>query len=135
MRLLLSKACEYATQQSNGRNSMLGIFENIVVPHLPIDHPPFYLCVQLEFDPNEADQPLDLTVKLIDEDGRAVMDFNANGTIPRDISGGSTRLFIQFFVPSIRFENPGFYRFDVSANGHAIGEERLPVLIAAQTSP
>jgi hypothetical protein len=135
MRLLLSKACEYAAQQANGRNTMIGIFENIVVPHLPIDHPPFYLCVQLEFDPNEADQPLDLSVRLIDEDGRTVMDFNANGAIPRDETGGSTRLFIQFFVPSIRFEHAGFYRFDVTANGHAIGEERLPVLIAAPSAP
>lgn len=132
MRLLFCKACEYATQQQNGRNSMIGMFENIVVPHLPIDHPPFFLCIQVEFEPSEADDPLDLMVRLIDEDGRTVLDFNANGMVPRDNSGGSTRLFVQFFVPSIRFDRPGFYRFDVMANGHPIGEERLPVLIPAE---
>ncbi len=132
MRLLLSKFCEYATQQANGRHSMVGIFDNIVVPNFPIDHPPFFLCLQMEFDPNEADQEMSVLAVLIDEDGRQMMDVMASGRVPRDPNGGSTRLFIQFFMPPMRFERPGDFRLDVMFNDQKVGEERLPVVQAAQ---
>ena len=85
MRLLLSKFCEYATQQQNGRHSMVGIFDNIIVPEFPIDHPPFFLCIQMEFDPNESEQDMDVLALLIDEDGNDVgEDYDAadNRTYP-----------------------------------------------------
>ncbi len=128
MRLLLCKLCEYATQQQNGRHSMVGIFDNIIAPFFPIDHPPLFLCLQFEFDAAEGGDPMDVTVKLVDDDARPLLDFNANGEVPRDANGGPTRLFMQFAIPVIRFERPGDYRIDVSFNGVHVGEERIPVL-------
>ena len=130
LRLLFSKFCEYATQQHNGRHTMVGMFDNIVVPAFPIDHPPFFLCIQLEFAPNESDKDMELLAVLIDEDGTQMMDIKASGGVPRDPKGGSTRLFIQFLMPPIRFERPGDYRLDVMFNGKKVGEERLPVIRA-----
>jgi hypothetical protein len=135
MRLLLSKFCEYATQQQNGRHSMMGIFDNIVVPTFPIDHPPFYLCIQIEFDPNEADADMRMLAVLIDEDGKEMMDVMASGRVPRDPNGGPTRLFIQFLMPPMRFEKPGDYRLDVLYNDQKVGEERLPVLLPVMPRP
>lgn len=132
MRLLLSKFCEYATQQANGRHTMVGIFDNIVVPDFPIDHPPFFLCIQMEFDPNESDQDMNVYALLIDEDGKELIDVRASGRIPRDPNGGPTRLFIQFLMPPMRFERPGDYRLDVMFNDNKVGEERLPVLAAVR---
>jgi hypothetical protein len=130
MRLLLSKFCEYATQQQNGRHTMLGIFDNIVVPAFPIDHPPFFLCIQMEFDPIESDQDMKVLALLIDEDGKELMDVMASGRVPRDPNGGTTRLFIQFLMPPMRFERAGDYRLDVMFNDVKVGEERLPVISA-----
>ena len=89
MRLLLSKFCEYATQLQNGRHTMVGIFDNIVVPEFPVDHPPFFLCLQFEFDPNEGDQEMTVLAVLIDEDGKQMMDVTAQGKVPRDPRGGT----------------------------------------------
>jgi hypothetical protein len=130
VRLLLSKFCEYATQQHNGRHSMVGIFDNIVVPSFPVDHPPFFLCIQMEFDPIESDQDMTVLALLIDEDGRQLMDVTASGRVPRDPGGGPTRLFIQFLMPPMRFEKAGDYRLDVVFNETKVGEERLPVIDA-----
>lgn len=128
MNLLLCKFCEYSTQLHSGRHSMIGMFENIVLPFFPFEHPPCFLCIQFEFDPDEAETNLDVEAVLIDEDGRSLMNLAASGTVPRDTQGGPTRLFIQFVVPPIRFERPGMYRVDILANGSKMGEERLPVL-------
>lgn len=132
MRLLLCKLCEYATQQQNGRHSMIGIFDNVVAPYFPVDHPPLALCVQLEFDGSEAGLPMDLAVRFLDDDAKTLLDVNASGEIPRDANGGPVRLFMQFQIPAIRFERPGDYRLDVLFNGVVVGEERLPVMLALQ---
>jgi hypothetical protein len=132
MQLLLCKVCEYAFQNQNGRHSMIGLFENIVLPQPGVEHPPFFVCLQLEFDPDEQDKPLNLEVVMIDPDGKRMLDFTAEGRVPRDTAGGITRLFMQFYVPKVRFEVLGDYRFDVMMDGKSIGSERLPVLVAAQ---
>jgi hypothetical protein len=111
---------------------MIGMFDNIVVPNFPVDHPPFFLCLQLEFDPNESDQDMRVLAVLIDEDGHEMMDVMATGKVPRDPNGGPTRLFIQFLMPPMRFERPGAYRLDVIFNDEKAGEERLPVMMAVQ---
>lgn len=132
MKLLLCKLCEYSTQLQNGRHSMVGIFDNIVAPFFPIDHPPVHLCVQMEFEHEEAGGPMDLLVKLVDDDAKSLLDFNASGEIPSDEGGAPVRLFMQFQIPTIRFERPGNYRLDVFFNGSLAGEERVPVLLVQQ---
>jgi len=132
MRILLLKCCEYAVQQQNGRHSMIGIFDNIVAPYLPIDHPAFFLCAQLEFSAEEAGTPLDAKIMLLDPDGRKLLEIEAQGEVPQDANFGPIRVFMQFGIPGTRFEKPGEHRLDVFANGSQIGEERLPVLIATR---
>jgi hypothetical protein len=107
---------------------MIGILENIIVPELGANTPSFFICLQVEFEPDEQDQPLDLTTAMIDPDGRSVLDFNAAGKVPRDAAGGTTRLFIQFHVAKITVTSPGDYRFEVLVGKRKIGEERLPIL-------
>ena len=130
MRLLFCKICEFATQQQSGRHSMIGIFDNIVAPFFPIDHPPFFVCLQFEFDSHEAGEPMDVFIKLMDDDAKPLLDFTASGEVPKDSTGGPTRLFMQFQIPGIRFARPGDYQMEVTYNGARIGEERLPVVLA-----
>lgn len=127
MRVLLAKFCEYATQQANGRHSMVGMFDNIVAPFFPIDHPAFFLCLQLEFDPIEGGQPMNLRAVFMDDDANTAFDFDAQGEVPRDPGGGPTRVFVQFGVPPLRLEREGDYRLDVLFNSAKVAEERIPV--------
>lgn len=132
MNLNFCKLCEYATQQQNGRHSMIGIFDNIVSPVFPVDHPSFFICLQFEFEPAEAGEPMDVLVKLVDDDAKSYLDFTASGEIPRDPTGGPIRMFMQFQIPGMRFERPGNFRLEVMFNGKRCGEERLPVVHAPQ---
>lgn len=127
MRVLYSKFCEYAAQQANGRRTLVGIFDDIRAPELPVDHPPFFLCLELEFDPSEADRPMDLVSVLVDEDGGEVFRIQTMGQVPRAQFAGPSRLQCVFPIPSLRLERAGDYRLDVTFNGVKIGEERLPV--------
>jgi hypothetical protein len=111
---------------------MIGIFDHIAVPSLPIDHPPFFICLQFEFEPSEAGEPMDVFIKLVDDDAKPVVDFTASGEVPRDQGGGPTKLFMQFQLPGIRFERPGDYRLEVLFNGTRVGEDRIPVLVVPQ---
>lgn len=126
--MLLAKACEYATVQQSGRQSIIGMFENIASHDFPFEHPPLFFCIQMEFEPLDQGQPLELKVILIDEDGKGVFEAKAGTEIPREEQLGVSRLYVQFMIPPIRFEKPGQYRFDIYANEEKVGEERLPVL-------
>jgi hypothetical protein len=127
MRVLLSKFCEYACKLENGRHNMIGIFDDVRVPGFPIDHPGFYLCVQLEFERNEAGREMHVETLLLDEDGKEIFKAAMDGTIPQSQGVGAVKMFIQIGVPPIRFERGGDYRLDVLFNGSSVGEERLPI--------
>jgi hypothetical protein len=129
MKVLYSKFCEYATQQMNGRHSMIGIFDNIRVPGFPVDHPPFFICVEIEFDPGEAGKEHFFKFAIIDEDGKEKLAFEGPPTmVPRDPMYGPQKMQITVGVGGVRFEKPGVYRLDITCDEEKIAEERLPVI-------
>lgn len=92
---------------------MIGIFDNIVAPYFPVDHPAMSLCMQLEFEATEASGPLDVNVRFLDDDARSLIDLNASGEVPRDLNGGPVRMFMHFQIPGLKIEHAGNYRLDV----------------------
>lgn len=130
MKLLLAKLCEYACKLENQRHSMLGIFDDIRVPSLPIDHPPFFICVQVEFDVAEAGADWRVEAILVDPDGKQLFRADLNGQVPEPHGGViPVKLFAQINVPQIRLTDAGDYRLDVLLNGRVAGEERVPVFV------
>ncbi len=137
MRVLYCKFCEYTCQLMNGRRTLVGMFDDIRINQVPIDHPAFFLCVEMEFDPSEAGRKMDLLCLLMDEDGRELFRINAQGQVPPSTPHGFSRVQFPFPIPGLRIERPGIYRLDLIYNDAKIGEERLPVLVVAgpQESP
>ncbi len=128
MKVILLKACEYSAPMGNGRQTMVGIFDNIVVPHIPIDHPPFSLCAQVEFDQADSESDHQVFCRLIDPDAQTLFDVALNINHPRDPNGGSTRVFISISVPGLRLEKLGDHRLELKLDGLKMGEETIPVL-------
>jgi hypothetical protein len=129
MRVLYSKLCEYAFQNLNGRHSLIGIFDNVRAPQFPVDHPPFFICVEAEFDPMEAGRERVFSFAMIDEDGKQVLGFTGPPSVPqRDPQFGYVKMQITIGVSGVRFEKPGEYRLDVLCDGVKISEERIPVI-------
>lgn len=128
MKIILLKACEYAAPMGNGRQTMVGIFDNIVVPYMPIDHPPFSLCAQVEFDQADSESDHQVFCRLIDPDALTLFDVSLAIANPRDPNGGSTRVFISISVPGLRLEKLGDHRIEVMVDDQKMGEETIPVL-------
>lgn len=137
MRVLLVKACEYTAPLASGRQCMIGIFDNIVAPFVPIEHPPFCICMQIEFEQSDSDQEHTVTCRLINPDGKILFEFPLNVKNVHDPHGGDTRVFISINVPGLRLDNVGDHRIDVMVNSQKLGEERIPVIVAQgqPTSP
>ncbi len=131
MRLLLSKFCEYACKLENGRHSMIGIFDDIRVPEVPIDHPPFFLCLQLEYEAMETGSDLRLEAVFVDEDGGELFRTSIEGPIPKERGPGTVKVFVQIAIAPMRFERAGTHRLDVFTDDRKIGEERLPILVVS----
>lgn len=128
MKLLLAKLCEYACKLENQRHSMVGIFDDIRVPNLPIDHPPFFVCVQVEFDADESGNDWNLEAVFLDPDGKQQFRADLHGTVPTtDHSAIPVKLFAMIGAPPFRLSQTGDFRLDVLMNGRVIGEERIPV--------
>lgn len=130
MRVLLVKACEYTAPLASGRQCMMGIFDNIVAPFVPIDHPPFCICLQLEFEQADPEQEHHVACRLIDPDGKPLFDFPLNVRNVPDPHGGDTRIFISINVPGLRLDTPGDHRIDILVDGQKLGEEKVPVIVA-----
>lgn len=135
MRVLYLKFCEYACQQANGRRSLIGVFDDIRTNLVPFDHPPFFVCVELEFEPTEGDRPMDLKAILLDEDGKEIFAIQAQGQTPRAPHGEMARVNFAFPIPGVRFQEAGLYRLDLLFNGSKVGEERLPVRVLPSGQP
>ncbi len=130
MKLLLAKLCEYACKLENQRHCMIGIFDNIRLPNLPIDHPAFFICVQIEFDTDEAGTDWVLESVFLDPDGKQLFRAELRGQIPPpDPNAIPVKLFAIIGAPPFRLEQSGDYRLDVLLNGRVIGEERVPVYV------
>jgi hypothetical protein len=128
MKLLLAKLCEYACKLENQRHCMVGIFDDIRVPKVPIDHPAFFVCVQVEFDSDEAGSDWKLEAVFVDPDARQQFRAELLGTVPlHQDSAVPIKLFAMIGAPPFRLLMTGDYRLDVLMDGKVIGEERIPV--------
>lgn len=133
MKLLLAKLCEYACKLENQRHCMVGIFDDIRLPALPIDHPAFFICVQVEFDADEAGTEWNMEAIFLDPDGRQQFKAELRGQVPPvDQNAIPVKLFAIVGAPPFRIESGGDYRLDVLVNGRVIGEERVPVYVVGR---
>jgi hypothetical protein len=132
MKLLLAKLCEYACKLENQRHSMIGIFDDIRVPQIPIDHPAFFICVQVEFESDESGMEWKLEAIFVDPDGRQQFRAELVGSVPlHNDTAVPIKLFAMIGAPPFKLLMTGDFRLDVLVNGKVIGEERIPVHLVA----
>lgn len=134
MKALLLKFCDYACRTEGAKGSIIGIFDTIGGVEFPISQPTFYICVEFEFDPFEADKTAEVLMRLINEDGREIMLVEGEIRVPPAFEGRPINMFEYFRVDGLIFDKPGPYRLDCLYEGDVVAEARL-MLVHGQPPP
>jgi hypothetical protein len=101
------------------------MFNTIGGMEFPLTPIPFFMCVELEFDPLEGGKSAKVLLRLIDEDGKELMGVEGQFVVPQAIGAKPVTLFQSFKVEHLVFPKPGHYRLDIVSDGETLGEARL----------
>jgi hypothetical protein len=108
MTIQVAVLCDAATDY-NGKLNLLGTFDTIYAPQLPVLHAQCSVAVRIAFDRIE-EGPHHLTINFVDEDGRSIL---PSTNVPVDVVFPPDATFISrnFIVniQQLKFDNTGLY--------------------------
>jgi len=111
--------CDYASVSREGKLSTMGIFDTIHVQSLPAMHPLLYLAYEIEMRPAEVGQNFKLGIKLVDADGKVMMQTEAQATAGAvaPLQAGSVLKIPQLLaLGGMPLPRAGRYSFDIFIN-------------------
>ena len=114
MQLLTILAADYANIAEGGKLNVMGIFTIIYAPAFPVVHPSMFLVVKLSPDFPEYGQQRQLTISLVDEDGKLkVAEIAGEIQVPMPIGGHKPEINLTIDLKGLVFPKPGRYQFTV----------------------
>lgn len=119
MTIQVAVICDAATEY-NGKLNLLGTFDTIYAPEIPVYHPQCSVAARIAFDRMEEGPHL-LTIQFVDEDGQAIMratEAPMEVTFPPDATFISRNFIVN--IQQLKFEKTGLYAVDI-----ALDERRL----------
>ena len=133
MEVQIASLCDSAADYG-GKLCVLGAFDTIIVQQFPAIHPFCYVALRIVFrDTDEGKHHL--TLNLINDDGQSV---NPKLELMVDIRMPENQFFasvnIPFMLRDMRFNKPGQYSVDISADGKMIARIPLQVLVMTPRS-
>jgi hypothetical protein len=126
MNIQIAVLCDAATE-SGGKLNLLGAFDAIYAPQLPVEHAQCSIALRMTFNHVEEGAHT-LRLNFVDEDGKFIMPSITHPiqvTVPPD-----THFITQNFVVNIqqlRFERAGLYSIDLALDGRQ--EASIPLLV------
>lgn len=129
MQVFLLKFCEYVVKQENGRHSLIGLFDDIRVAALPVDHPPFFLVAQVSFTNAEVRTELKVEFRLVEPDGTIGMQLESPLRIDQDPDGEGPTLFLSIGIGGMRLQRAGIYQVQMFVDGELRHSEPLAVKV------
>ncbi len=127
MRMLFLLTAEYASLTEDKKLNVMGIFSEINAPLFPARHPSLFLVASLGAELGEYGDKRELTIKLLDPDGREIVSLGQQIQIPK---GGGGRKPTVNAVVNFRdtvFPRPGPYQFVVMVDRDHKGD--LPLYV------
>jgi hypothetical protein len=130
MDVKLAVLADYASISLEGKLNIMGIFDEINAPSLPVILPIFYVVVSYSTRATEFDADKNLEIALQTEDGRVLVRLQQPVHVPRPPRPGARGTVNQVHaLAGLPFENEGSYQFVISVDGHPIGD--IPLRINA----
>ncbi len=125
-RMRLGVLCDHAMVSQDGKLSLIGIFDRIAVPGLPVQHPRFFVVAVFDMAPGEYT----VRVELIDPTGASVLQ-EQGVEIPVGVAeaGQSGNLVAELNMLPLEFA--GRYDFNLYVGTDRLGSISLNVDIGA----
>jgi hypothetical protein len=121
MQVKLALLADYANVTAEGKLNILGIFDRINVPELPIVHPQMHLILRLEAHSAERNRAHNVEIRLHDPDGQTIFEVTV-----------STNQILT--LNNLQLTKTGGYNFVVLVNNDLKSEVLLEVELAAPAS-
>lgn len=126
MKIELFVLADYAADQG-GKLTIVGIFDTLGGPMLPIVHPHCSIAVKMRFEKIEEGKKR-IRLNLSDADGKLVI---PSIDMPIEVRLGddqhTTTSQIVANIAGLKFENPGEYSFDIAIDGRH--ESSIPLFV------
>lgn len=102
-----------ANVSREGKLNILGIFDTIYAKSFPVTHADMKLVMRVEASPAEAGVKHIIEIKLLDEEGQAVLGMKAD-VVPHGVpQGRSMRMDQVLSLHNVTFKKPGKYYFAI----------------------
>lgn len=116
MQVPLAVLADYANTTGEGKLNIMGIFDTIFAASAPVIHGQMQLVFRLRAQPADRGQAKGVEVRLLDADGRLIVQFGTTLQLPDDFPlNGEIPQIIGF--NNLRFERFGDYAFHILVNG------------------
>lgn len=115
MKVGLAVLADYANVSVEGKLNIMGIFNQIYTPAVPVQHPQMHLVLQFEIDMAERGMSKVIEIKLLDEDGLQLASVSQTTQIPEEIPI-SAQLPLIAALNGLQFPHFGSYAFHILIN-------------------
>jgi hypothetical protein len=127
MKVDLFLTADYANVTADGKLNVVGIFNEIYAESFPARHSTMHLVLRLQAELGEYGQTRDLTVKLLDPDGAAIMTLVGQISIPMSKGGVKPQVNVILELKDLVFPRPDIYQFVAQIDKDYKGEVSLYV--------
>jgi len=117
MEVKLAVLADYSNISREGKLNLLGIFDIIRARSFPAVHPNMQLVVTFEAPPSEAGTNKNVQVRLMDADGKQILEVGTHLKLPQPAHGEVIKSNHILNLNNVAFENPGDYAFCILING------------------
>lgn len=118
MKVTLAVLADYSNVTKEGKLNILGIFDTIFAQKFPATHHNMQLVMRLEAPRSEIGTDKNVQVRLIDEDGKQIIEIGTQFTLP---TTETVEPFIKrdhvLNLNNLVFQRPGDYSFHILING------------------
>ncbi len=114
MEVTVAVLADYANVSQDGKLNIMGIFQEINAPSLPLILPQMYLVLSFSAGPAEFGSVRNTRIALLHSDGQEILALEAQMQVPRPDRPGS-RAYINEAIglAGVTFEQPGDYAFSI----------------------
>jgi hypothetical protein len=136
MEIELAVIADYALTDTNGKLSVMGLWESVSAARFPVLHPQMFVCLRIAFKPIEFGTRHKLRIVLHDEDGGvAGPDIGADFDVPRPAQGNARKTVAQLALgyQGVVFKKPGVYSFDIAIDDLHVKSLSLEVVALGAT--